>query len=144
MNNLAWLKLLRAHCKEKDGLSLPFLVGGASYPTEANAKIEDAAAVLEQMESLDPAEGSVYLSVCARLQVPVFTLLPKGYGTGLRVGLNDTWGNTDAEKIQKVLTESKGPIASARFSRIQDNGIWCWAHFTDADKAFIASALQEE
>ena len=141
MNSSAWLRLLRAHCGDKDGLSLPYLVGGSAYPTEA-ATIKDARTILGQMRSLDSSEGGVYLSRCARLQVPVFTLLPKGYGTGLKVGLDETWGKTDLQKIEKVLADAKDPIESAHFSRAQEDGIWCWRRFTPDERAWIASVLQ--
>ena len=143
MSSPAWLRLLRAHCRDRDGLSLPYLVGGAAYPNEANATIEDARTIVRQMRSLHSSEGSVYLSRCARLRVPVFTLLPKGYGTGLQIGLDGTWGNTDVQKIEKVLADSKEPIESAHFSRVQEDGVWCWRRFTPEERDSIAVALQD-
>ena len=142
MSNPTWLRLLRAHCKDKDGLSLPFLVGGSAYPAEV-ATIDDAQTILEQMRSLDSSKGSVCLSYCARLRAPVFTLLPKGYGTGLRVALDGTWGDTDLQRIEKVLADSKEPIESSHFSRAQEGGLWCWQPFTPQDRDWIVTVLKD-
>jgi len=142
MNTPTWLKLLDSHCQEKDGLSLPYLVG-ASDPPESTSSFTLATTVIEEMRAGQQSKRGVYLSFCGRLKVPVFTMLPQGYGTGLRVELDEYWGDTDEEKIRKVIDESKEPIESGCFSRIQQDGIWCWTPYTDTDCIFIVAALRD-
>lgn len=93
--------------------------------------------VIEEMSLLANGDGSCFLSFCHRIKAPVFTLLPPGYGNGLRVDLDHQWGKTSAEKIERVLRESEAAIKSRRFSRVRKWGEPSWEEFEKSDLKFI-------
>lgn len=125
-----WFALLDAHCREKSGLTIPFLVGASAIQSGTSVRPENANFIMSQMKEIRFSNSMFFVALCTHLQAPVITLV-HDYGEGIKFNLGPEWGSDDQERMKRVLLDAEEPIRSGNFSRIREGSIRSWRPFCE-------------
>ena len=134
-----WLALLASWCVNREGLTLPFIVGADAIRRATDVAPEDTRRIFGEIcVSGTPA---VCLRHCPDMGVPILAIhaYPQ---PRIQIALDDSWGTNDDEKLNNYADDTENLVRAGRFSRIGDYPNRKWAPFQKTDLDFIASVIE--
>lgn len=132
-----WLTLLNYWCANRTGLTLPFIVGADAIQREAEVSPTDTRRLFNEIY----LNGGVELIICPDIKVPILAI-SRSYPAAFRVHLDNTWGESDGEKLENFVTNAEHLVNAGRFSRTRYYQDTRWDKFQEEDLDFINSAIR--
>ena len=133
-----WLALLTSWCANRDGLTLPFIVGADAIRRGVDVAPEDTRRLFAEIcQSRTPV---ICLRLCPDMGVPILAIHPF-QKREIQVMLDNSWGANDAEKLDNYASNVEKLVRAGLFSRI-DFPNRKWATFQRADLEFVESVIQ--
>src|SRR5437773_931807 len=96
-----WLVLLTSWCANRDGLTLPFIVGADAIRRGVNVAQEDTRRIFTEI--CLSRTTVICLRPCPDIGVPILAINPYP-GVGIQVMLDDTWGSNDEDKLNNYVS----------------------------------------
>jgi hypothetical protein len=141
MSEPFWFCLIRKWCINKDGLSLPFIVGAQARYKKIDARSIDASDLIREIFAKSRSGYILSLTLCPTLKVPVIGA--QAYFTDIHIDLDKSWGVNDGEKLAEVARRAQEMVDSGRFSRVGTYPNQTWGDFQEHEFEFIDSVIAE-